>query len=176
MGFFGNTNRISDNISTFFGYDNSSGSEIKVKATRKKEIILTITDSNDRTGTFVFNESDLDTLGRFEIMMTHVFSLYDTFSIRYGIKRNTSDKGVTISIDCPSKISFKISALPNEGILLSVIQYDEVTKSNKNTDFLFMESDKDIINRFKIDFSRLVANISNIKLPPKQVIEEVGNA
>lgn len=168
MSLFGNKNRVSDNISTFFGYDNSSGAEIKVKATREKEIILTITDSTDTVGKFVFNEADLDTIVRFEIMMTNIFSLYETFSVQYGIKRNLSDKGVSISIDCPTKISFKISAVPGQGVTLSVIEFDKPTEKYKTVEFIFLDADKDIISRFKIEFSRLVANISNLKLPAKQ--------
>jgi hypothetical protein len=152
---------VSDNISTFFGYDNTEGCEIKVKATREKEIILTITDSNDASGKFVFSAVDLSSLEKFEIMMTNLFSIHESFSLNYGLHQNKSDKGISISMDNPSGVSFKLSALPDVGMELSIIKNDEPTI------FMFKHEDKDILSRFKIEFKRLVANISNLKLPTK---------
>lgn len=158
---FGTVARVSDNISTFFGYDNTEGSEIKVKATREKEIILTITDSTDKSAKFVFAAIDLGSLEKFEIMMTNLFSIHESFSATYGLNQNKSDKGISISMDCPSGTSFKLSALPDVGMILSIINKDGAIE------FIFKNADKDILSRFKIEFKRLVANISSLKLPTK---------
>jgi len=166
MNLFPSFTRVSDSISTFFGYDNSEGSEIKVKATCEKEIILTIRDSKDKTGKFVFSAVDMHSLEKFEIMMTNLFSIHESFSASYGLSQNVSDKAISISMDCPSGVSFKLSAIPGYGMVLALIN------GKDSQEFVFKNKDKDILSRFKLEFKQLVSNISRLKLPKKAPAEE----
>jgi hypothetical protein len=159
--------RVNDTISTFFGFDNVSGCEIKVKANKHKEIIIVITNEQLISERFVFTDNDRDSLDRFEIMMTNVFSTYVTFAKNYGVKQNMSTKAVDCSIgDENAKLS--VAAIPGVGVHLRI----ENEQSGRCATFLFTNEDQDIFSRFKTEFKRLVNNISHIKLPNQQNSED----
>ena len=170
MSIFGKDVRVNDNISTFFGFDNVSGCEIKVKANKHKEIIIVITNEDLNSERFVFTDSDRDSFNSFEIMMTKVFSTYATFSERHGIKQNKSNKSIDCSIG-DENVKLIVAAIPNVGVQLKI----ENVQTHKSATFLFTDADQDIFSRFKTEFNRLVNNISHIKLPQQQVSEDVKN-
>lgn len=172
MSFLTPSARVNDHMSTFFGYDNSEGYELKVKANRSKNIVIALTDADDVCFKFIFEDADKDTMHRFQILMTNIFNIYDTFSERFGAKQNKSKKPVDCGISSEQGDKLTVTAIPGVGVSLSItskLQQKEVAgKMIDNITFLFLESDKDIFSRFRIEFTRLAAHISNMKLPAEQ--------
>lgn len=150
--------RVTDNISAYYGYMNSDGADIRVKANNLGQIIVVIEDSHAKRLAFVFNHEDTESLNRFHIIMGNVFAykyLIDEAPEKYtkGIKGGTTDvvEGADIELMVLANILGEIELYISTG-------EDKVS-------FIFRKDDHHIITRFRKEFSDLVKNISDLKLP-----------
>lgn len=149
--------RVTDNISAYYGYMNGDGADIRVKANKLGQIIVVI-ESGNKAGSFIFNHEDTESLNRFHIIMGNVFAykyLIDEAPEKYtkGIKGGTTDIIADIEIE--------LMVVAN--IFGEIELY--IAKGEEKVSFIFRKEDHHIITRFRKEFSDLVKNISDLKLP-----------
>ena len=146
-------------------YHNASECEIGVRLSRSGNIIVFVnmnaTDPDAiKMGMYTFTPNDVQSLSFFELALNNAINYHRSFND--SAAKNASDMGMTISIYDKSRRELKVTS--ESGLIRFTIVPMAGSKFGE-VFFDFQRDEAELLQRFKVDFTRLISD-RGTKLPP----------